>query len=225
VNDIVSKPSRKTALKTKPLKKKYPLVIAYIEPSQFQLPHFHTARLNIVEAQAKFLELQCEKDLKDAVEEAHSKGMLIAVLRNDPAKAKASLSSIVNQLSLGCYAHAEFEDLRTIINSAGSKRRQSNPVTPNVVAGSGTTRGDSTGLCALQLAIANTKLEQDGRLRKVHGIFLIISTSRNSMKLSLQTSVRRALYQKIGFKPLTLYDTAIDESLGESIRVTLLAAI
>jgi hypothetical protein len=208
-----------------PLKKKISLVVAYIRPSQYAHPGKGTSGLRVTKFQIKFVELKKEQDVMHAVVEARKSNKIIVVLRNDAATAKEALTRILNELSRGCYVNTEFDDLRTIVDSADIMSSSNCVILPNVVIGSGTARGDNAGIRALEIAIVNTELEEAIRSKKVNGIFLIISMSQSYKKLSIQTGIKSALRKKIGFESFTLYDTNTDDTLGDAVEVTLLAAI
>jgi hypothetical protein len=206
-------------------RKKSPFVIAYIEPPTYENHSAATVGLHITEFQAEFVELENEKIVMYAVVEARRSDRMIAVLRNDSVAAKATLKHILHELSCGYYVNTEFDDLRTIVDSADIMNSSNCMMLPNVVIGSGTARGDNAGMRALEIAIINTELEHAIRSKKLNGIFLIISMSQSFKKLSVETGIKRVLRKKIGFEPLTLYDTSTDDTLEDAVRVTLLAAI
>lgn len=203
----------------KAIEKLTPVVIVSMEPSQPTLPFTELIRLPINEAYAAFATLSSENDVLNAMHAACKRGVMAAAIRNNLAAAQAALTDIANSVSRECYAHIDFEDLRTIIDCSR------NFLVPNVVAGSGTAHGPSAGLDAFHTAIMNTESGQAKKIEHMASLLILVSTSQRFVQPSTQSAITNALRQKFGStRPVELYGTCTDESLGDAVRVTVLAA-
>jgi cell division protein FtsZ len=194
-------------------------VIANWQADALALPIIDAPRKAIKQAQALIVVSHSGNALAQEVVEAKKHGVVTAVLRNDAATAKIALTDIVHVFTrLSCMG-IDFEDLRTIL--ASSTKR----AVPHAVAGSGTTHSRSTCMDALDMAISRAELEHANCLKNSGGALVTISASQHNLRLDTNKAVMNAMRLKINSEAVVLYGINFDESIGNTIRITVLATL
>jgi FtsZ family, C-terminal domain len=194
-------------------------VIANLEADELALPIIQSPEHAIAQAHAMLAVSHGGDDIPHELIAATKRGVVTAVLRNDVATAKIAVTDIVHVFTRLSYMGIDFEDLRAILASS------TNHTVPHAVAGSGTARSHSTCMDAFDMAIGRAELEHTNCLRNSGGVLLIISASQHHLRLHTGRAVINALRLKVDPEALLLYGINFDESIGDTIRITVLAAV
>lgn len=202
-----------------PAKEGVRFVIANMETQDLALPSVDSAKVSIEQANAIFVVSQRGNEFPPDVVYAHKRGVCTAILRNDVTSARVALLDLVRVLTPESWCGVDYEDFRFVAE------RSTNASLPAVVAGSGTARGHNAGLSALEIALANAELGQFKSFEKLRGIFIAISGSQRSMKLSFVKAIINEVRARCGDDMVpVMCGTGFDESIGDSLRVTVLAS-
>lgn len=194
-------------------------VIANMEAQDLALPSIDSPKGAIEKAKVVFILTQSDNKFPASVVQAHKSGICAAVLHNDVISARLALQDLVRVLTPESWCGVDYEDFRFV-----AERSASAPL-PTVIAGSGTAQDDNGGLSALEMALVNAGLERHQDFEKLRGIFVAISGSQHIMKLSVVKAIINEVRARCGgdTNPV-MCGTGFDESIGDSLRVTVLAS-
>jgi FtsZ family, C-terminal domain len=194
-------------------------LIANLESDALALPTIQSPQLAIKQAHSIFVVSQRENTIPHEVVESYKRGVVTAVLLNDTATAKIALTDIVHVFTRESYVGSDFEDMRIIISSS------TNCSIPHAVAGSGAAQEYSGWENALDTAVQCAALERPNCLKQSGGMLLIISASQHMHKLITNKQIANVMRKKLNSEAHFIFGINFDESIGQAIRITLLAAV
>ena len=109
------------------------------------------------------------------------------------------------------HVNVDFEDVRTIMSEPGK-----------AMMGTATAQGPDRAIVAAKQAIACPLL--DGvNLQGAKGVLVLITASRGSLKLAESRTAMNAIRAHASPEAHIIYGTAYDDSLGDKLRVTVIA--
>ncbi|MFM2053585.1 MAG: cell division protein FtsZ, partial [Pseudomonadota bacterium] len=126
------------------------------------------------------------------------------VLRN----AVGGISDIIHVPGL---VNVDFEDVKTVMSEPGK-----------AMMGTATAMGPDRAIKAAEAAVACPLLEGVD-LSGARGVLVLIAASRQSFKLAESRNAMAAISRYASEDAHVIYGTAYDESLGEALRVTVIA--
>lgn len=109
------------------------------------------------------------------------------------------------------YVNVDFADVRTVMAEMGM-----------ALMGTGVARGDRRALEAVQMAIANPLLE-DVSISGARGILMNITASMETLTMDEVDQAASLIQQEAHDEANIIFGTVFDESLGDEIRVTVIA--
>ncbi len=109
------------------------------------------------------------------------------------------------------YINVDFADVRTVMAEMGM-----------ALMGTGVARGDRRAMEAVQMAIANPLLE-DISISGARGILMNITASSASLSMEEVDQASSLIYDEAHEDANIIWGTVFDESLGDEIRVTVIA--
>jgi hypothetical protein len=190
-------------------------LIVNLEPSQLALPIAEPASFPLSEAHVIFAVSKNGSNFPHEMLEARECGVVIAILRNDIELAKTALTDIVHVFTRESYVGIDFEDFRFIVDCSTKS-----PI-PELVAFSGTARGQNAGLDALKIALTENASIQAIDFKKIGGLLLIISAGQSVFKLDMVKAINQVLSERVSPQALTNFGMNFDESIGDAVRVTI----
>lgn len=126
------------------------------------------------------------------------------VLRN-------AVGGIAEVIKVPGHVNVDFEDVRTVMGEPGK-----------AMMGTAMASGPDRARIAAEQAIACPLLEGTD-LTGAKGVLVLISAARGSLKLSESKLAMSAVRAYTSSEPHVIYGTAYDDTLGENIRVTVIA--
>ena len=110
------------------------------------------------------------------------------------------------------YVNVDFEDVKTVMRDSGA-----------AVMGSSTTSGDSRASRAAEQALASPLLNE----KDIHGakkiLLSIVSGSKSELQMDELSEITSYIQEQAGDHAEMIFGHGIDDSLGEHIRVTVIA--
>ncbi len=122
----------------------------------------------------------------------------------------AGVQGITNLITTPGLINVDFADVKSVMQGAGS-----------ALMGIGSARGADRAIKAAELAVASPLLETS--IEGAHGVLLSIQGSSN-LALSEITEASGLVHDVVHPEANIIFGTVIDESLGDEVRVTVIAA-
>jgi cell division protein FtsZ len=122
--------------------------------------------------------------------------------------ATAGIAEIINKPGM---INVDFQDVKTVMSERG-----------RAMMGSGTAGGEKRATDAAQRAIACPLLEGSD-VRGARGLLVNITASRSTFKMRESKEIMKVIGEHVGDESTIIYGAVYDESMGEDIRVTVIA--
>ncbi|MCB1272876.1 MAG: cell division protein FtsZ, partial [Leucobacter sp.] len=122
----------------------------------------------------------------------------------------AGVRGITNLITTPGLINVDFADVKSVMQGAGS-----------ALMGIGSARGADRAIKAAELAVASPLLETS--IEGAHGVLISIQGSSN-LALSEMTEASELVHDVVHPEANIIFGTVIDESLGDEVRVTVIAA-
>lgn len=194
-------------------------VIGNLQAGELALPIIESPTLAIGHAHVIFLIAQGNPETPREAVEAHKRGVLTAILRNDEAAAQIAVTDTVHVFTRESFIGIDFEDFRILVANSTST------TLPHLVAGSATANSQSNWSNALDFAVQRAEHVHVNCIRQSSGVLIIISFGKGCLSLATSKLIFNALRGKLNSEAFLLYGLTHDESIGAAIRITILAAL
>jgi cell division protein FtsZ len=125
---------------------------------------------------------------------------------------KDAVNAIVEIINTRGRMNVDFKDVRAVMNNLG-----------RALMGTGVAHGDDRAVEAAKLA-AQCPLLEGAQLVGARGLLVLISTAQGKLKLRESRAVMDELAKYSAPHAQVIFGTATDESLGDALRVTVIAA-
>ncbi len=122
-----------------------------------------------------------------------------------------AVQGITDMVNMRGYINPDFADLRTVMNEMGP-----------ALMGAGQGIGENRASEAVNMAIASPLL-QDVSIEGAKGVLLNISAREDSLTMAEVTEVSSKIYDEVHDDAKIIMGVIFDESLGEAMRVTVIA--
>jgi cell division protein FtsZ len=119
---------------------------------------------------------------------------------------------IAEIITLAGYVNVDFQDVRTVMLNAGA-----------AVMGSAETSGDSRAIRAAQQALASPLLDNKDIMGAKRILLSIISGEQAELQMDELSQITEYIQEQAGDECEVIFGHGVDESLGERIRVTVIA--
>jgi cell division protein FtsZ len=119
---------------------------------------------------------------------------------------------IAEIITLAGYVNVDFQDVRTVMLNAGA-----------AVMGSAETRGDNRAVKASQQALASPLLDSRDIMGAKKILLSIISGEEAELQMDELTTITEYIQQQAGDEAEVIFGHGVDSSLGDRIRVTVIA--
>jgi cell division protein FtsZ len=124
---------------------------------------------------------------------------------------KNAVGGIAEIINVPGHVNVDFEDVRTVMGEPGK-----------AMMGTALAQGPDRARVAAEQAVACPLL--DGvDLTGAKGVLVLITAGKNSLKLSESKLAMNTIREKASPEALVIYGTAYDDSLGDDLRVTVVA--
>ncbi len=137
-------------------------------------------------------------------------------IRNAFAQADNILTTaskgIAEIITVPGYVNVDFEDVKTVMSSSGS-----------AVMGSSTTEGENRATRAAEEALASPLLNEKDILGAQKVLLSIISGEEAELQMDELSEITNYISEMAGEEAEVIFGHGIDQNLGESIRVTVIA--
>ncbi|MDR0479647.1 MAG: cell division protein FtsZ [Burkholderiaceae bacterium] len=124
---------------------------------------------------------------------------------------KNAVGGIAEIINVPAYVNVDFEDVRTVMGEPGK-----------AMMGTALAHGPDRARIAAEQAVACPLLEGID-LSGAKGVLVLISATKNSLKLSESREAMNTIRAYAASEANVIYGVAYDETLGENIRVTVVA--
>jgi cell division protein FtsZ len=121
-----------------------------------------------------------------------------------------SVKGITDLIMLPGLVNLDFADVKTIMSKAGM-----------AIMGIGISNGDNRAIEAAERAFSHPLLE-DASISGAKGVLMNI-TSSNDLTMEEMTQASERIYEEVGEDAEIIWGTAVDDNLGEELRVTVIA--
>jgi cell division protein FtsZ len=122
--------------------------------------------------------------------------------------ATAGIAEIINKPGM---INVDFQDVKTVMSERG-----------RAMMGSGTASGEKRATEAAMRAIACPLLEGSD-VRGARGLLVNITASRDSFKMRESKEIMRVVGEHVGDESTIIYGAVYDDTMGEDLRVTVIA--
>ncbi|HFQ82168.1 MAG TPA: cell division protein FtsZ [Desulfobacterales bacterium] len=122
-----------------------------------------------------------------------------------------AVQGITDMVNMRGYINPDFADLRTVMNEMGP-----------ALMGAGQGIGENRAAEAVNMAIASPLL-QDVSIEGAKGVLLNISAREDSLTMAEVTEVSSKIYDEVHDDAKIIMGVIFDDSLGEAMRVTVIA--
>lgn len=119
---------------------------------------------------------------------------------------------IAEIITLAGYVNVDFQDVRTVMLNAGA-----------AVMGSAETSGESRAIRAAQQALASPLLDNKDIMGAKRILLSIISGEQAELQMDELSEITEYIQEQAGDECEVIFGHGVDESLGERIRVTVIA--
>lgn len=119
---------------------------------------------------------------------------------------------IAEIITLAGYVNVDFQDVRTVMLNAGA-----------AVMGSAETRGDNRAIKASQQALASPLLDSRDIMGAKKILLSIISGEEAELQMDELTTITEYIQQQAGDEAEVIFGHGVDSSMGDRIRVTVIA--
>ncbi|WP_396432785.1 cell division protein FtsZ [Limnohabitans sp.] len=154
----------------------------------------------IVVLNEKLLELPGGEDMTQDEAFSHANDVL-----------KNAVGGIAEIINVPGHVNVDFEDVRTVMGEPGK-----------AMMGTAVANGPDRARIAAEQAVACPLLEGVD-LKGARGVLVLISAAKGSLKLSESKQAMNTIRDSASEEAHVIYGTAYDESLGDQIRVTVVA--
>ncbi len=124
---------------------------------------------------------------------------------------KNAVGGIAEIINVPGHVNVDFEDVRTVLSEPGRAK-----------IGTATVNGPNRARIAAEQAVSNPLFE-GADLSGAKGVFVLITAAKGSLRLHESKSAMNAIRAFASPEAHVIYGSTHDESLGDSIRVTVLA--
>jgi len=122
-----------------------------------------------------------------------------------------AVKGITDLINMPGYINPDFADLRAIMNQTGP-----------ALMGAGQGVGDNRAVEAVNMAIASPLL-QDISIDGARGVLVNISARADSLSMAEVTEATTRIYEEVHDEANIIFGVIFDESLGDAMRVTVIA--
>ncbi|MCU0447518.1 MAG: cell division protein FtsZ [Microscillaceae bacterium] len=119
---------------------------------------------------------------------------------------------IAELITVPQYVNVDFEDVKTVMRNSGA-----------AVMGSAKTEGESRALRAAQEALNSPLLNNKNIFGAKKILLSIMSGEKAELQMEELTQITEYIEEKVGMDAEMIFGTGMDASLGDSIRVTIIA--
>lgn len=150
-----------------------------------------------------------DEELRSDVPDSASQSSLFACANN---MLKIAIGNIVEVVNVICYVNVDFEDVLYVMNMPGI-----------AIMGTALASGPDRGRIAATNAIAACQIQNGVELSNAEGILVTISGSKGELKYWDDKFAVTPISEKAAPGAHFIYGMTYDESLGDKIRVTIVA--